>query len=443
MNRRDFIRISGIATLGAAAAGCSGTNSRKEDTGGAMEYRSGPTGKVSLLGYGCMRWPRTGSGKDSPVDQETVNELVDKALANGVNYFDTAPVYLGGESERVTGEALSRHPRNSYFIATKLSNFDDPSREKAIEMYESSLRNLRTDYLDYYLLHGIGMGGIESFKKRYIDNGILEFLKEERKGGRIRNLGFSFHGAKESFDHFMSLHDSGEISWDFCQIEMNYMDWKHADARTNVNADYLYAELERRAIPVLIMEPLLGGRLASVPEGISRQMKEREPDLSIASWAFRFCGSFPGVLTVLSGMTSEDHLDDNLKTFKGFNPLNGEELEFLEMMAARMKEFPLVNCTACRYCMPCPWGIDIPGIFKHYNTAVTEGTFAQTREQKDYLKLKRAYLKSYDRAVQKKQQADHCICCGQCVSHCPQGIKIPGELKRIHKYVESLKQDTI
>ena len=447
MDRRSFLKTSGAIAIGAAAGSCLPQGkSPSVEGGGEMEYRTNPLNgdKVGLLGFGCMRWPMIGEEDDTQViDQEAVNEMVDYAIAHGVNYFDTSPAYLKGQSELAAGIALSRHPRESYYIATKLSNFNGHSREEAIEMYNESFRQLQTTYFDYYLLHAIGMGGVDAFNERYVDNGMLDFLREEKAAGRIRNLGFSFHGKQETFDYFMSLHDSGEMRWDFVQIEMNYKDWRHADGVRNVNAEYLYGELDKREIPIVIMEPLLGGRLAKVPAGISRQMKEREPDRSIASWAFRFCGTYPRILCCLSGMTSMDPLLDNIKTFSGFVPLNQEELDFLERMAVQMSEYPLVNCTGCKYCMPCPWGIDIPGIFKHYNSSVTEGNFAQTREQKDYRKLKKAYLVSYDRAIPTVRQADHCIGCGACVRHCPQSIPIPRELRRINDYVEKLKQDTL
>lgn len=445
MDRRDFLKISGAgaAGLGMMAAGCAPKKVQTESSQGQMVLRENPVNgdKVSLLGFGCMRWPmiKDAAGNDI-IDQEAVNEMVDYALEHGVNYFDTSPAYLQGLSERAAGEALSRHPRSSYYIATKLSNFGDHSMEASIKMYEDSFKEMKTDYFDYYLLHAIGMGGRRAFQARYVDNGMMDFLLKEKDKGRIRNLGFSFHGGKEAFDSFMQMHDSGEFKWDFCQIEMNYVDWKHADGVRNVNADYLYAELEKRGIPVIIMEPLLGGRLANVPVGISRQMKMREPDKSVASWAFRFCGTYPGVMCILSGMTSMDPLLDNLKTFENFVPLTAEELVFMEEMAVQMKEFPLVNCTDCKYCMPCPWGIDIPGIFKHYNTSVTNGSFAQSPEQKNYRKLRNAYLSSYDKAIPTVRQADHCIGCGQCLMHCPQSIAIPTELHRIDRYVEKLKQ---
>ena len=450
MNRRDFLKTGAAAAVAVSCAPKGKTAGKAGNDGAegpeAMIYRENPRNgdRVSLLGFGCMRWPmiKGPNGKDI-IDQEAVNEMVDYAIAHGVNYFDTSPAYLQGLSEDAAGKALSRHPRETYYIATKLSNFGDSSAKASIEMYKRSFEQLQTSYFDYYLLHSIGRGGKDAFNKRYVDNGLVPFLLKEKEAGRIRNLGFSFHGAKHEFDYFMELEDSGQMHWDFCQIEMNYVDWRHADGIRNVNADYLYAELSKRGIPMIIMEPLLGGRLANVPAGIARQMKEREPEKSIASWAFRFCGTYPDILCILSGMTSMDPLMDNIKTFGHFKPLTEEELGFMERMAVEMKEYPLVNCTDCKYCMPCPWGIDIPGVFQHYNRAITSGTYAQSPEQKDYAKLKKAYLVSYDRAVASVRQADHCIHCGECLSHCPQSIAIPRELDRIARYVEDLKQDTL
>ena len=409
-----------------------------------MEYRINPGNgdKVSLLGYGCMRWQmiKDENGKDI-VNQESVNELVDRAIEAGINYFDTSPAYLRGQSEKATGDALARHPRNSYYIATKLSNFGDRSAEASKQMYLDSFEQMQTDYFDYYLMHSIGRGGYEAFKARYEDNGMMDFVLKEREAGRIRQLGFSFHGSQAEYDQMIALHD--KYKWDFVQIEMNYMDWQHADGVRNVNAEYLYDSLDKRELPIVVMEPLLGGRLASVPENVTYHMKQREPDQSIASWAFRFVGSYPRILTILSGMTYREHLEDNLKTFMGFKPLTEEEIEFLKDMAGIMATYPTVNCTHCNYCMPCPFGIDIPEIFAHYNKHVNAGTVAQNSEQANYKKLRKDYLLSYDKAIPTLRQADHCIGCGTCLSHCPQSIDIPKELHRIDRYIEQLKQNKL
>lgn len=443
MKRRDFIKIGGAAVLTAA---CAPRIKEEAPVTKGMEYRTNPINgdKTSLLGYGCMRWPMIPGpdGKDI-IDQEAVNEMVDYAMKSGINYYDTSPAYLQGQSEKAAAIALGKYPRDSYYLATKLSNFGDSSPEASKKMFEESLKIFNTDYIDYYLLHAIGGGGRSAYEARYVDNGMVDWLKQKKEAGAIRNLGFSFHGAPETFDYFMSLHDNGEILWDFVQIEMNYVDWNHADGVRNTNASYLYAELDKRGIPIMVMEPLLGGRLANVPANIEAQMKARDPEHSVASWAFRFVGSYPRIQVLLSGMSSMDPLKENVETFSNFRYMTDEELEFMERMATEMKEYPMVNCTSCKYCMPCPYGIDIPGVFQHYNRCITEGTYAQTTEQKNYQRLKKAYLSSYDKTIDKVRQADHCIGCGQCIEHCPQSIKIPDELLRIARYVEALKQDTL
>ena len=265
IGRREFLKVLGGSALVTSAAmyGCAPKGEVKLAAQGevpteGMEYRTSATGdRVSLLGYGCMRWPtyEKPAADGSIIDQQAVNELVDYAIAHGVNYFDTAPVYVQGQSERATGIALKRHPRDRFFIATKMSNFSNPTRENSLALYRNSFKQLQVDYLDYYLLHSVGGGsGLGTFRERFIDNGILEFLLREREAGRIRNLGWSFHGAVEVFDYLLAM----GVKWDFVQIQMNYVDWRHASGR-NVNAEYLYGELDKRGIPVVIMEPLLGG----------------------------------------------------------------------------------------------------------------------------------------------------------------------------------------
>ena len=394
IDRRKFFKVFGTgAAVSAAAfygcknnAGSSVARGEGEIPTDKMTYRTSPTtgDKVSLLGYGCMRLPtisqRGAADNSDDIDQDMVNRLTDYAIEHGVNYFDTSPAYCKGRSEHAMGIALSRHPRNSYFIATKLSNFSPEtwSREASVAMYRNSLKELQVDYIDYMLLHGVGMGnGMDEFEKRYIDNGILDFLVAEREAGRIRNLGFSYHGDIKVFDYLLSIYDT--MKWDFVQIQLNYLDWKYAKEINprNTNAEYLYNELQKRNIPAIIMEPLLGGRLSNVHDHIVSRLKQRRPEDSVASWAFRFAGSFPGVRTVLSGITYMEHLQDNLWTYSPLNPLTEEEFDFLEQTAALMMQYPTVPCNDCKYCMPCPYGIDIPGVLLHYNKCVNEGNIPE------------------------------------------------------------------
>lgn len=460
INRRTFLKRAGMGTAAVGAVALAGSCAPKKTAetlaGGAsadenilengkMELRANPGDgdQVSLLGYGCMRFTmkKDENGRDI-VDQDNVNTLIDYALAHGVNYFDSSPAYLQGLSEAAVGNALSRHPRESYYIATKLSNFMDNSREASMKMYNDSFKNFKTDHIDYYLLHALGRGGLDAFDGRFVSNGMMDTLLADREKGKIRQLGLSFHGSQEQFDALLSLHD--KYHWDFVQIQMNYYDWKHADGQRNVNAEYLYDELDKRGIPVVVMEPLQGGRLSDPTESVARRLKEKGPAASLASWAFRFVGSYPRILTVLSGMVYMEHLQDNLKTFMDFKALSEEELAYLGTdIADIMANYPTVNCNDCKYCMPCPYGIDIPGIFKHYNKCVNDGTYAQSSEQEDYRKLRRAYLVSYDRAIPTVRQASHCVGCKQCLEHCPQSISIPRELRRIDAYVEKLKRGTL
>lgn len=456
ISRRSFLK--GLAVAGTTiAAGdlLSGCSEGPKSTGvqpydpnaevptDKMTYRVNPnTGdKVSILGYGCMRWPnkKDENGKDI-IDQEQVNKLVDYALEHGVNYFDTAPVYCQGHSEEATGIALSRHPRDKYFIATKMSNFapEQQTYEGSVKIFENSLKYLRTDYIDYLLLHSVGGGGLANFNARFIDNGVLDYLIEQKKNGKIRNLGFSFHGDVEVFDYLLSKHD--EWHWDFVQIQLNYVDWKYAQQQNsrNVNAEYLYTELEKRGIPAVIMEPLLGGRLSKVHDHVATKFMERAPGKSIASWAFRFAGHYDGILTALSGMTYMEHLQDNIRTYAPLEKLTEDDLVFLDKVAQEMISFKTIPCNDCKYCMPCPYGIDIPTILLHYNKAINEGFIPGDKNDTEYKALRRKYLVSYMRSLEPERRADHCVNCGICMPHCPQNIKIPKELQNIDKFVDSL-----
>ena len=471
MNRRDFIKhtIGAAVATSAVLTACRTKEKNvakkrlyqdtdKQTTDGMMTMRLNPNSgdKVSLLGYGMMRLPVKAGGTarenpDAPIDQEAVNELVDYALAHGVNYFDTSPVYCQGMSEQSTGIALSRHPRKSYYIATKMSNFDQAtwSEQESKAMFERSLEYLKTDYIDYLLLHSIGgasrgKSSLETFNGRYMDNGILDWLVEQKQIGRIRNLGFSYHGDISIFDMLLRWHDEGRYHWDFCQIELNYLDWSYAKEINprNTNASYLYAELHKRGIPAVIMEPLLGGRLAHQPEHITRLFLERDPQSTAAEWALRYAGTPEGVMTVLSGMTYMEHVVENIHTYSPLIPLTEEENRFMLSIAEKVFSLKAIPCTTCNYCMPCPYGLNIPMIFAHYNNCIAEGnvpSLIDNPDSKAFRQQRRAFLVGYDRKVPKLRQADHCIGCHHCEPHCPQRIDIPSEMEKIRQYVETLK----
>ena len=474
ISRRQFLKLGGAAAVASSAllAACKGGNkqqfeglSTQEPPKDQMTMRVNPnTGdKVSLLGYGMMRLPVEGGldlrdNPDANIDQEMVNREVDYAIEHGVNYFDTSPAYCRGKSEESTGIALHRHPRDKYFVATKMSNFspDTWPKKESMQMFENSLTYLQVDYIDYLLLHAIGgsskdKDAEETFNARYMDNGILDWLVEQKQRGRIRNLGFSYHGDVSIFDMLLKWHDEGRYHWDFVQIELNYLDWEYANEINDRNTDavYLYGELKKRGIPAVIMEPLLGGRLANVPDPIVAKMKRREPERSVASWAFRFAGTPDGVLTVLSGMTYMEHLRDNLLTYCPLKPISKEEDTFLMGIADDIYNLNTIPCNECNYCMPCPYGINIPAVFSHYNKCIKEGNLAHVEtdpkermRDPEYWRRRRAFLIGYDRSVPKLRQADHCIGCGQCVEHCPQRIDIPLTMRQVDEYVEKLRQNT-
>lgn len=462
MNRRDFLKgLSGAVVAGAAvAAGCDYPNAVKVEgyTSGEvptdkMSMRADAHGQqVSLLGFGMMRLPVEGGGDlrsnpDAKLDQEAINQLVDYAIEHGVNYFDTAPVYLKGMSEEATGIALSRHPRDKWLVATKLSNFRNWTPEASLKMYHESFEKLQVNHIDYYLLHSFGgvSDGKSDFEKRFVDNGMLEFLLKEREAGRIRNLGWSFHGEQSEFDKVVALHD--KYHWDFAQIQMNYVDWHYAHEiePENVNAEHLYNSLAERNIPIVIMEPLLGGRLGTLNEHMASLLKQQNPDRSLASWAFRHLAMFPHILTALSGMNLMEHLQDNIRSCSPAEPLSEADMALLDRVADEFAHFPAIPCTNCQYCMPCPYGLDIPKIFEHYNKCLSEGNVVSegTVEQREFRRARKAFLTSYDASVSRLRQADHCIDCGECLKHCPQHIQIPQKMHIIEDYTNKLKDSLV
>lgn len=404
--------------------------------------------KISLLGYGAMRLPTT-DGKhavpwqkegysDKAIDQELLNRQVKMLLDGGVTYFDTSPAYCRGESEAALGKALkaSGYARKDYVVATKLSNFAPQQYPLAAckKMFEDSLKFLQTDYIDNYLLHSIGNGGFKTFSRRYLENGALDWCAELRAKGRIRRLGFSYHGDPKAFKWCIERH--GTYKWDFVQIQMNYVDWRHAkevNAR-NLDAKYLYETLAKLDIPVVIMEPLLGGRLARYNYALAQELTPLDPEATLAQWAFRFCGTHPKVMTVLSGMTRTEHIEENLVTFSPLKPCRANELAALERAAQRMLALNTIPCNSCNYCMPCPYGLDIVSLLQFRNSVLTAKTMPSAKE----------VLKAYAKAVPEElRRADHCTGCGRCTPHCPQMIDIPREIAAIDEWIDALKDQEV
>ena len=445
MNRRQFLHKLGLGAAVMAIDPLSvlagEANRPQANVGGEvqnqMTYRvkHGSGDKVSLLGFGMMRLP------DS---QDEINMLVDYAIAHGVNYFDTAPMYKGGRSESMTGAALSRHPREKYYVATKMSNqreglwaFDD-----ARKMYEKSFSDLRVDYIDYYLLHSVGGGGIDTLKARFLDNGLLEFLLKEREAGRIRHLGFSYHGDVSVFDFLLDHQD--EYHWDFAQIQMNYLDWRHASLnksgrKRDADAEYLYDKLEKTGVQAVVMEPLRGGALALLDDELYKRLTALRPHDTPASWAFRWVGSHPNILTTLSGMNQMSHMEENVRTFSPLEPCTEAENKLLEEIADVMAGFPTIPCTTCHYCMPCPYGVDIPGNFAYYNDAVAQKILPLPDKQAaDYMSRKEQFADGLRKALPDASTwATQCADCEECLKKCPQQIRIPNQMARI---VETLRK---
>ena len=449
MNRRQFLQRLGLGAGSALAMmameplSVLAGNARTVRTDGLryaaadnkMTYRvqHGSGEKISLLGFGMMRLPD---------DQGQVDELVDYAIAHGVNYFDTAPMYMGGRSEVLTGNTLSRFPRESYHVATKMSNqnrrlwsYDDSKR-----MYEQSFERLKVDYIDYYLLHSIG-GGMESLKGRFLDNGILDFLLKEREAGRIKHLGFSYHGDVRDFDWLLDHQD--EYHWDFVQIQMNFLDWRHASMRQgwrhDADAEYLYDKLEKKGVQAVIMEPLRGGAFGRMAQELTDQLKAVRPDDSTARWAVRWVGSYPNILTTLSGMNRMDHLVDNVQTFSPLEACTEAENKLLAEIADQMAGFPTIPCTTCEYCMPCPYGVNIPGNFAYYNEAVNTHILPLPDKQAaDYMSRKEQFAEGLRKALPDVAKwANQCTDCEACLPKCPQQIRIPNQMARI---VETLRR---
>ena len=456
ITRREALRGLFLAGMGIAAGGpilrSLGTPAVAATPSGAIPWDEAPEGSkidtrtwskmgetLGLLGLGCMRLPTVGGGgggfgRRQPLDQEAVNAMVDYAIAHGINYFDTAPAY--GESEVVTGKALSRHPRSAYKIATKISNMGgQPTLEAGKQMFETSLKNLQVDYIDFLLLHNLQ--NVAGYNSRFRDNGLFNWLLEQKAKGRIKHLGFSFHGTNADLPPLVDLYD-----WDFVQIQLNYADWKdmsrggRGSSGNSTSSEFLYNHLVSKGIPVLVMEPVKGGALANVSEGVASVMRERHPELTPAANALTFVGSLPGVMVTLSGMSNMMQLKENVSLFTGFKPFDEKDMAFMQTVADLYKSRGQVPCTACAYCMPCPAGVDIPGNFKIFNSA-SDALLSTETGRPDIVDKRKAFLKLYNEQP-KGVRADACVTCNACLPKCPQHISIPQHLHRISEIVAKL-----
>ena len=363
--------------------------------------------KTSLLGFGCMRFPTL---PDGTIDEEQTFKMFDIAIKAGINYIDTAYPYHNGLSEPLVGRALKKYDRSSIYLATKLPIWAVDSKEKALEIFNGQLEKLQTDYIDFYLLHALDNAKFE----KCIDLGLIELCEELQKQGKIRNFGFSFHDSYSVFEKIINYRD-----WDFCQIQFNYMDTEDQAGLKGLKL------CEEKGIPNIIMEPLKGGSLVSYPEEIEKIFKEKDPNASIASWGLRYVGSYDNVLVLLSGMSNIDQMNDNIKTFENFKKFDNEDFKLIEDVVKKLRERVKNGCTGCRYCMPCPNGVNIPKIFRMWNVGYMYDNFNVIRY-------------SYNN-TKEEELSPNCVQCGECESKCPQGLSIINDLIAAHKDLIDLK----
>lgn len=361
--------------------------------------------EVSLLGFGGMRFPV----KDGEIDYELSCKMIDIAYKNGVNYFDTAYPYHDGKSELFFGKAMKKYDRKSFFLATKMPLWTIKSREDAERIFNEQLDKLQTDYIDFYLFHAVDKGRWEQIKE--LD--LISFCEEKIAQGKIRHLGFSFHDEYDVFEEIITAR-----KWDFVQVQLNYIDEREQAGLKG------YELAKKLDIPVIIMEPVKGGTLAVLPDEVDKIYKDFNPDVSTASWAMRWCGTLDNVKLILSGMSSEEQVLDNLKTFSNFAPLNNEEQELVKKVAQVLLSREKNPCTDCRYCLPCPAGVNIPANFDRWNKYHVYGN--KENAVKRWTDFK------------DEEKAKNCIGCGLCETKCPQKINIREDLAALQLELDSL-----
>lgn len=354
---------------------------------------------VSLLGFGCMRFPT----KDGKIDEVEAARMIDHAYQSGVTYFDTAYPYHGGDSEPFLGKVLDQYDRSSYYLATKLPVWEVHSVEDAKRIFNLQLERLHKDYVDFYLLHALNRERYQEMKQL----GVVDYCESLKREGKIKYFGFSFHDDYNAFEEIIT-----DRNWDFCQIQYNYFD--HNDQA----GDKGYALAEKLGVPLIIMEPLKGGSLCNFSDDITALFHEVDPDASVASFGLRWVASHPNVKIILSGMSTFDQLENNLLTFNNYKPLSQEEFTMIEKVEAAIHARVQNGCTRCRYCMPCPAGVDIPRNFTIWNNYHMFQSYG-------YVKW------NWDGATKDQSTADYCKKCGLCETKCPQKISIRNDLERV------------
>lgn len=418
MNRREFLKsaltFAALGSVSKLAAQTGIVNADKTSDGKGQQvtrrrYKNTNL-TVPLLGYGMMRLPRINPDKPD-IDYASAEKLIAHAMEAGINYFDTAYMYHEGLSEKFAGDALKKYPRNSFYLADKMPVRMLKTEADVERVFKEQLKRCKVDYFDFYMLHNLNAATWENAKKLKV----YEYLKKQQEEGKIRKLGFSFHDEPEVLKVIAEAQP-----WDFAMIQLNYLDWELYRSREQ------YEILTKRGIPVIIMEPLRGGALASLNPEAAGIMKKANPNASVASWAFRYAASLPNVLAVLSGMTLSEHLEDNIKTMTPFKPLTDAERQTIAEALAAYRKSSAIPCTACRYCTPCPVGVDIPRIFGLYNQFKTTGNFFH-------------FQLVYDK-MDAATKASACVSCGVCVKKCPQKINIPAELKKIEEEIKKKTQ---
>ncbi len=364
-----------------------------------MIYKQFKTLSLSGLGLGMMRLPVV-NGDDNVVDETAAAEMIDYAYKNGINYFDTAWGYHNGNSELTAGKFLSRYPRESYYLATKFPGYDNSNMPKVREIFEEQLRKCQTEYFDFYLFHNVYEGNIDDYLNPKF--GILEYLLEQKKNGRIRHLGFSTHGSLEVMKRFLAAYGA---HMEFCQIQLNYMDWHFQDAQAKVEL------LNEAGIPIWVMEPLRGGKLAKATEKKAAALGEMRPEEPVPAWAFRFLQSIPGVTMVLSGMSNMEQLKANMETYSVNAPLSNAEFDTLVALADEETKMGGLPCTACHYCTThCPQELPIPELIALYNEhKITGGGFIAPMAVG---------------SMPEEKRPANCVGCRSCEQVCPQQIKI-------------------